>query len=199
MRLMLLIISFFWSSCLFSQSIFAKYYQNRCEFQTDGSGNSLGMKIKLSVPCDWKAQDGDRPNTIKKFSVGLGDTSIGSIVMVIKKMEGSITKEDLKILTSRASLLEMYKESCDTIISAKQTIIDGIHCGEVIYRLDTERASILLSLYTISYQFFYKDKSILINYSIGSTQRSNYEKHIKDFTLFARGLALNTVIINQWK
>ena len=45
---------------VFSQETPATFWNNRCDFKTDGTGKSLGLKIKFSVPCAWKQADGER-------------------------------------------------------------------------------------------------------------------------------------------
>jgi hypothetical protein len=44
---------------------------DKCTFETDGTGKSVGLKIKIAYPCSWTQADGERPHVVKKIFMDL--------------------------------------------------------------------------------------------------------------------------------
>nr|MBA2583823.1 hypothetical protein [Bacteroidota bacterium] len=163
----LLIIVLLCTQILFAQETPATFWNNRCDFKTDGTGKAMGLKIKLSVPCDWKQADGERPHIVKKFLYNSGVTSAIS-TLTIRKMPGSPTKSEIAEMFTQKGLKELT-EDLGTFISGRKLKVDGLDCGEVAFKMTREHPVGTLYLYNMYYYFIYKDKMIVLGYATGST------------------------------
>lgn len=187
----------FLSNSIFGQDSASVFWRNRCDFKTDGSGKSLGLKIKLSVPCAWTQADGERPHVVKKFTYVAGKSSAIS-TLTIKKMPDVPSKAEIDELFSQKGL----KDFCDdnsTFISGRKIKIDGQDCGELTFKMTKEATIGTLYFYSIEYFLVYKDKIIVLGYLVGSTSDDKASKMFEDYKTLFRGLAGSTVLISKWE
>ena len=59
----------------------------RQRYQTDGSGKSQGIKLKLQLPRSWVAKEGERPHIVQKW-VSEGGTGMANILLQVRDAEG---------------------------------------------------------------------------------------------------------------
>src|SRR5687767_2862403 len=124
----LLIIVLLCSKILFAQETPATFWNDRCDFKTDGTGKSIGLKIKLSVPCDWKQEDGERPHVVKKFSYNSGvNTAISTLT--INRLPKTPSKAEINETFTQSGLKEITAE-LGSFISGRKLKVDGLDCGE---------------------------------------------------------------------
>lgn len=181
----------------FSQETPATFWNNRCDFKTDGTGKSMGMKIKLSVPCEWKQADGERPHIVKKFLYNSG--AISTIAtLTITKMPGTPTKSEIAELFTQKGLKELTGD-LGTFISGRKLKVDGLDCGEVAFKMTRESPISTLYLYNMYYYFIYKDKMIVLGYAAGSSNDEKAKTMFDNYKTLFRGLAGNTVFISKWE
>jgi hypothetical protein len=193
----LLLIGVFFTQSLFAQETPAIFWNNRCDFKTDGTGKSMGLKIKLSVPCDWKQADGERPHVVKKFSYNSGvNTAIST--MTIYKMQVTPSKAEINEMFTEAGLKELSAD-LGTFISGRKLKVDGLDCGEVAFKISREHPVSTLYLYNMYYFFVYGDKMIIIGYATGSTTDEKAKTMFDDYKTLFRALAGNTVFISKWE
>jgi len=182
----------------YAQTSPENFWKHRCVFNTDGSGKSLGLKIRFSIPCEWEQIDGDRPHIVKKFSYSFADGSSIVQTLLVNKMPRSLTKEETNEMFTQSGLKEVGK-SLGTFISGRKLLIDGLDCGEVTFKFEKEAPIGKIYGYVIQYFFFYKNKMIVFNFGSGSssneTSKSIFETHK---TLF-KGIAGTMVFISKWE
>lgn len=193
----LLIFILLFSYKAYSQVTPSIMWQNRCEFNTDGTGKSLSLKIKLSVPCLWELQDGERPHIVKKFSYGFGENIIMS-ALSIKKMPVKPSKKEIEETFSKEGLKELSKD-LGKFISGRKLMVDGIVCGEVEYKMKREAPVATLYIQSIQYFFIYEDKIIILNYSVGSKSSEDATSLYNKYKQLFKGLAGSTVFISKWE
>jgi len=181
----------------YSQETPSTFWKNRCEFKTDGSGKSLGLKVKLSVPCVWKQADGERPHVVKKFSYSSGTNTVIS-TLTINKMVPPPSKAEVDEMFTPAGLKELG-EGLGTFISGRKVKIDGLDCGEVAFKITREHPVGTLYLYSFQYYFIYKDKMIVLGYGVGSTTDEKAKAMFDSYKTLFRGLAGSTVFISKWE
>ncbi|XVJ67175.1 MAG: hypothetical protein HEQ40_13780 [Lacibacter sp.] len=181
----------------YSQESPSTFWQNRCDFKTDGTGKSAGLKIKLSVPCSWKQADGDRPHVVKKFSYSSGANSAIS-TLTITKMPATPSKAEVDEMFTQAGLKELG-ESLGTFISGRKLKIDGLDCGEVTFKMTREHPVGTIYLYSFQYYFIYKDKMVVLGYAVGSSTDEKAKTMFDSYKTLFRGLAGNTVFISKWE
>src|SRR5690242_9302675 len=102
----LLVVLLFISNLIFAQETQTSFWQNQCDFKTDGSGKSMGLKIKLSVPCSWTEERGERPHVVQKFTHNSDNAAIVETLLVTKlpempskaELDNQLTQDGLKAL-----------------------------------------------------------------------------------------------------
>jgi hypothetical protein len=182
----------------YSQTTPESFWNNRCEYNTDGTGKSLGLKIKISVPCAWKQKDGDRPHIVQNFNYSFSEGSSLTQTLLVRNMPRKLSKAETNEMFSHNGLKEIG-ESIGTYISSRKLRIDGLDCGEIIYKMERENPIGHLFIYGIQYYIIYKDKMIILSFASGSlnyeTSKSIFETHQ---TLF-KGIAGTMVFISKWE
>jgi len=188
---------------LFTQTVFAQetpatFWNNRCDFKTDGTGKSLGLKIKFSIPCAWKQADGERPHVVKKFSYGFADGSSVMQTFTITKMPQTPSKAEVDEMFTQKGLKELG-ESLGTYISGRKLKVDGLDCGEITVKMTRENPVGTLYIYSLQYYFVYKDKMIVFGFSAGSTSDETSKSLFENYKTLFRGIAGTTVFLSKWE
>ena len=165
-----------------------------CSYETDGTGKSKQIKIKLSYPCDWEAKEGERPNIVQKFSSG-GK----SIMLLIKMVPDEVPNNQLKILLEPSTIREGLEDY--NVISVRKTIIDGLQAIEAIYDADTERPIGNMYQKMCQYTFLYKRYYINIVYGIAgmSADKASIKKDFDETLKGFQALSMKTVVLSQYK
>lgn len=194
----LFILFMIFSQSVFSQETPATFWNNRCVYKTDGTGKSLGLKIKLSVPCKWTQAEGERPHIVQKFSYGFEEGKSVIQSLTITKMPAEPSKKEIAEILTQSGLKELVSGT-GTFISGRKLKIDGIDCGEVILKLKRESPVATINIYFIQYYIFFKDKIINIAFGTGSKSESETKKLFDSYKTLFQGLATNTVILSKWE
>lgn len=194
----LFILFVIFSQCVYSQETAATFWNNRCEFKTDGTGKSLGLKIKLSVPCVWTQADGERPHVVKKFSNSFGGGKSITANLTITKMPYEPSQKEISEMFTQQGLKELGN-SLGTYISGRKLKIEGIDCGEIIYKIERQSPVAKVYIYAISYNIVYKDKFINLFYASGAGNNLDAKKLFDTYKFLFQGLATNTVILSKWE
>lgn len=192
-----IILLLIFSNSIVGQDSASTFWKNRCDFKTDGTGKSLGLKIKLSVPCAWNQADGDRPHVVKKFSYNAAGNSAIS-TLTVNKMPAIPSKAEIDELFTQQGLKELCADY-GTFISGRKLKIDGQDCGEITFKMTREATVGTLYLYSLQYFIIYKDKMIVLGYSVGSSTDDKAKGIFEDYKTLFKGLAGNTVLLSKWE
>lgn len=188
---------------LFTQTVFAQetpttFWDNRCEYKTDGTGKSLGLKIKLTFPCKWTQAEGDRPHVVQKFSYGLEEGKSIIQGFTITKMATEPSKKEIADMFTQSGLKELASAT-GTFVSGRKLKIDGIDCGEVIIKLKRETPAATICIRFIQYYIVFKDKLINLSFAVGSKDEIETKNLFDNYKTLFQGLATNTVILSKWE
>jgi hypothetical protein len=183
---------------VYSQESAATFWKSRCEYKTDGIGKSLGLKIKLSVPCKWTQAEGERPHVVQKFSYGFEEGKSIIQSLTISKMPAEPSKKEIAEMFTQGGLKELASGT-GTFVSGRKLKIDGIDCGEVILKMKRESPVATIYIYFIQYYIFFKDKIINIAFAAASKSESETKKLFDGYKTLFQGLATNTVILSKWE
>ncbi len=176
----------------------ASFLNNLCDFKTDGTGKSAGLKIKLSYPCMWLAEDGERPHVIKKFSYGIGNESSLVQVFSIHKMAAELSKKEIEAKLSQNGL-KGIANSIGTFISGRKLKIDGIDCGEIIVKSKKESPIATVNIYNLYYYIIYKDKTIILSFAVSALKASEAKSHFTIYKTLFQAIATKTIFLSKWE
>jgi hypothetical protein len=94
-------------------------------FKTKGHPKSKGTDWQIKVPKSWKAQEGDRPNIIQKFTSDFGDGK-QIIMLMVKDLDlpqgYKITKQELTELFTEKAMKEMVDKDSKYLSFTKMTL-----------------------------------------------------------------------------
>lgn len=190
--------------CFFNAHIFAQvspssFYADLCEYKTDGSGKSMGLKMKFSVPCGWEQADGDRPHIVTKFSYTFSEgESIGEVISV-NKMPATLSKKEINALYTKDGLKELSDGLGGTFISGRKLKIDGLDCGELTFKMTRQHPVGEIYIYSLYYYFIYKDKMIFLSFWTRSLEETTTKELFEKYKILFQGLAGHTIFLSQWE
>ncbi|MEO5991801.1 MAG: hypothetical protein ABIP68_09215 [Ferruginibacter sp.] len=176
----------------------ATFWKNRCEFKTDGTEKSAGLKIKLSYPCSWTQADGDRPHVVKKFSYSFGKGKSVIQTLMIKKIPPELSKKEIDEMLTQEGLKEIAS-AIGTFVSGRKSKIDGLDCGEVVINFRYESPVATVNVFIIQYYIPYKDKMINLSFAAGALTEIEAKELFSSYKTLFQGLASNTVILSRWE
>lgn len=180
-----------------AQNYPAEFLENTCDYKTDGSGKSLGLKLKLSVPCAWIQSDGDRPHVVRKFSKTIDNYTI-SHNFTVNKLEYTPDQAEVSELFSEEGLIEFSKDNSE-FISGRKLIIEGLTCGEVLSKVVRETTVGKVYGFNLQYLVIYKNYMIVLSYGLGSPSENTVDTQFDLYKPLFQGLAAKFVIISKWE
>lgn len=186
-------ISFLLTYCL-SFSSFAQ--DSICDFKTDGSGKSKGLKIKLAIPCSWEEREGERPHVVRKFTYTLSDTASALINLTITPDSQVISKKEANECFIESGLKEIAS-SFGTYISGRKIKIDGNDAGEIIVKSERILPLGHAHMYSICYFFYYKNLYVVLMYAINSLSEVKSKTYFDKNIFLFKALATKTVILSK--
>jgi hypothetical protein len=170
---------------------------NDCYFNTEGSEKSLGVKIKIEYPCEWKQMDGMRPNVIKNFVLDKLDYSISS-TLSIKTLPDGMTKEDVDQVLEKVNI-EKAGLSLGEFLDGKKTNIDGLPTAEIHVRSVKDTPLGKLYINALYYYIYYKDKLIVLSYLSGSKDEPKSKDIFSENQFQFKKLATQLVVMSQYE
>ncbi len=185
------------TSFCFSQESPSALMNNLCKFETDGTGKSLGLKIKFVFPCLWEGMDGNRPHILKKFNYSIDGNSIRQII-TIRDIQGSMSQRDIALMLSSEGMRNSI-EGLGTYLNSRKITIDGIETGEITYKAEQESAIGRFYMYCLYYIFIYDGKLISMTFFANSTTDLKAEELFNKYKLLFYLLAGKTIVISQWE
>lgn len=196
--ILLLLVSVFLCLNVSAQDSPADFWRNHCDFKTDGTSKSIGIKIKFSYPCSWKQEEGDRPHIVKKFTYNLGKGKSLIQTLTIKKMIGEPSKNEIAEMYTQKGLKEIASK-VGTFVSGRKLKLDGIDCGEIVIKMKRESPIATFYIYIIQYFLVYKDKVINLSFASGAISENLARTTFATYKILFQALASNTVILSQWE
>jgi len=196
MKLVLVSLFIIYSTATYSQDTIQKIVDNKCQYKINGTGNALGIKMQLNIPCEWDSLNEDRPHQIRSFSYKVKEGNYLAAILTLTKTGYTPTKKELETV----NFDEFFKgESWGQLISTKKVIIDAMQCTEAKSFIKMNLPQGETYQYLISYLMIYKDYFIVITYK---TMAFSNESSLSLFTEYERlfkTLASGTILYNNWK
>mgnify|MGYP000858809170 FL=1 len=172
----LLIVFITISATCFSQS------KDICEHTTEGNPNANTLKLKITVPCEWKSEYLNVPFGVGKF-VYTRSGLMATLSLVIGNIDAATTdKEAQELLTE--SGLRILTKGATQYGNTRKLKINGVNGDEIILK-NTDRGKIF---YSIQDYFIYNRKLVLIQYTVASKNTEDF----KTWQPFFNSLLQNT-------
>lgn len=164
-----------------------------CRFQSDGSGKAEGLKISISYPCSYIAQDGIiDPNTIKKFSKDKGKMVIMLGADVIPDEAITDFRKDFNQASfSRQLSLMGSLETTDSVIIQSTPFIEAVYTTE-----DVDAFGNTFFTKYLSYYGHYKNYFVMLMYAAHAASKKEVEIEFGQWLQPFRALAKETHFIN---
>ena len=165
--------------------------QDYCSFSTDGSGKSIGMKIKMFYPCSWTNKDINDTRTIKNFTSTYKNDCITTSNLILIPTPQLLNKEQFEFSMSTPQLTKMMKGKGE-VQEIHRLNFDNFDGAEIYVK--TMNSGFY---YYSVYYYMYSNKGLMVlNYFIGSESDnkavSEFNKNIRMF----RKLAQKTTLLN---
>lgn len=196
MKLVLVSLFIIYSTATYSQDTIQKIVDNKCQYKIDGTGDALGIKMRLSIPCEWDSINEDRPHQIRSFSYKVKEGNYLAAILTITKTGYTPTKKELETV----NFDEFFKgESWGQLISTKKVIIDAMQCTEAKTFIKMKLPQGETYQYLISYLMIYKDYFIVTTYKTMTFSNESSLSLFNEYERLFKTLAAGTILYNNWK
>jgi hypothetical protein len=168
-------------------------------FSSKGNIKAKGVHFHLDVPQSWLAKEGDRPNIVQKFISQNGHGFAMALVLVLELPGMNISEEDIKELSRSDESKEMLPKNSQLIKSGFIKIdgLPGIYQEYKIRQLQIDKE---LLMHIIGYSVYYKNKLIVIQCSVASSDdEKNVDAIFMKYKELFKSIAGSLVVHNQWK
>ncbi len=131
-----------------------------CYFQTDGTGKSLGIKMKIGYPCTWQTRSKDHPGMVQQFYIPDGKFGLSLFINDLP-LGSKLDKE-----TMEAMMKEM-----GTVVSVKDIKIKGRNVIETMVEGSFESPMGIVYSNLRDYSFLHNGKAISFGFSSESENK----------------------------
>ena len=178
------------------QDEFTSGFTNK--FKTKGHPKSKNTDWQIKIPKSWKAEEGDRPNIIQKFTsdYGSGNQSIALMVKEFSLPKGTkITNEDLNMLFTEDEMKKMSPTGSNFISFTKMTIDKNVG-GMIEFEQTIERLDIKVKIRLVQFMFIRDNKWYFLQCSVNTLKLNNdlsieLKKYLPLFKLVANSIVVN--------
>jgi len=171
----------------------------RVTYSTKNNPKAKGLEISLEYPISWKAEEGQRPNIVQKFT---GFDDLKNPVQILLLIKDIPINE--KIPQNKREILNTIKDIVNTsggsYIESGSTKIENEDAYWVIFNQITERANLRLRAKILMYIFFYNNKYIHFQCIIGGiTSDSTIDKRFKDYIPVFQLIMNSIIFTDKWR
>lgn len=139
------------------------------QFSTAGHAKAKGLSVEVKVPMSWMAREGNRPNIVQFFKAEYGRSDASMLIGIreIPLPKGmKVTQKDIDAMFTAASLKDFVPEG-GVMLESKPIILEGQKGGMLVYEATAGRLELTITMRTLSYMVFYKNRLISIEFSVG--------------------------------
>ena len=170
--------------------VFSFSPSNFCEYSSKGLSNSNGLNIKIYAPCDWATSNKETQFDVinLKYS-GLKELATAALIIAdlgLNEKEGSA-------LISTNGIKKLTKDRGNFVYS-KLFNLKGIKGGQIIKNTVMPVENGTFYFYTVSNYFWYKNKIVNIQYTVGGRNnefKKRYNSYIELFEIMLKKTEFN--------
>lgn len=163
-----------------------------------------GIKMKISYPASWKAEEGNRPNILQKFS-GNPSPIMDVVTLTTRSLQApynrELTIDEKNSVLSKDSVKDILPDGSE-MLSHKITKIDGEVCAMIEFHLLSERVGIKIGQKGIIYVIPRPGTLLLVQCSaIGNATNGlagieAYYERIKNLYLL---IGSSCIFVDKWE
>lgn len=141
----------------------------RQRYETDGTGKSQGIKLKLQLPRSWLGKDGERPHIVQKW-VSENGTGLESIMLSIRDTEGyKPTNKNMKDFVNSGEVKSTVPEGA-TFVAAGNFNLEMKTGYWMQTTMSIERAGMKMYQDALIYQLPFRGKWIGVQCFVGGQE-----------------------------
>ncbi|MBX3291369.1 MAG: hypothetical protein KF881_00595 [Acidobacteria bacterium] len=169
-------------------------------FSTEGHSKAKGLTVEIKVPMSWMSREGNRPNIVQFFKAEYGRSDASMLIEIreiIPPKGKKVTQRDLDAMFTPTNLKVFVPEG-GVVLESKPIILEGQRGGMLVYDVTAGRLDLTLTMRTLSYMVFYKNRLISIQFSVGGLMQDRTKliaQFVKTRPLF--NMIANSMIIRD--
>lgn len=163
--------------------------QQMCAFTTNGSAAAQGLKIKFSVPCQWKSE-GSSSKYLQEYEYEDGDAAITEMIKIDKPAK-PITPGRIDELIA-ADAYKNLRGKDGTFLWGTKLKVDGQDCAEVALKVKKTVMFTTLHMYIMRYMLYHKNKAVTVNFMVAAESDEDAKKCFNNYKTTFRNLITAT-------
>lgn len=164
-------------------------------FSSSGHSKAKGLSVDIKVPMSWISREGNRPNIVQFFKAEYG-RSDASMLIGIGNFEPPrgvrVTQRDIDAMFTPANIRGMAPDGA-VVVESKPITLEGLKGGMLVYDATAGRLDLSISMRTLSYTIFFKNRLVSIEFSVGDLT----ENRARAVELFTKYRPLFMMIANS--
>lgn len=179
-----------------------EYFDNYIfRYSSINNSKAKGLNFHIDFPMSWVAKEGNRPNVVQKF-VSQNGHGFALAIILVNNLDGitNVSESDVKELLNPQYLKKLLPKN-SRLISSGFISIDNLPGIFQEYKDYNQQLDDKIILHTISYDLFYKNKKISLQFSVGSSadRENEIDKLFSTYDALFKLIARNFVLKTQWK
>ncbi len=169
------------------------------EFFTNESAKSKGLDIKLKYPRSWKAENGDRPHVIQKFTSDNGHGLETALIMIMELKEG-YSQSEINYLLTEEEVKKQLPENSKVIDIETDIFVGNVKATSITSYQIQQQMEFELGIFSKTYLLYYDNYQVVLMFSSGSISDQYddiYNRYQANEKLFWR-IANNLVILSKY-
>jgi len=167
-------------------------------YKTKNHSKSKGTDWQLEIPLSWKAEEGDRPNIIQKFTNDCGD-GFQIIMLMVQNLPPencNLTDDQIELLREESAIKSMIPKNSE-FISYTKISIESYKGGMIIFESIKTRLDLTIKMRCCMFFFLTDDMMYQIMCMVSSDDNKKDLSKEMDISLPLFKSVVNTIVINN--
>lgn len=173
------------------------------KYSTKGHSKSKNTDWQIKIPKSWKAEEGERPNIIQKFTSDYGNGN-ESFMLLVNELDLPVgykmTNEELNRFFSEKEMNTLMTTTNRKFISFTKMTIENNIGGMVECEQTSERMGVQIKMRLVQFMFIMDNKMYILFCSVSSSNISiDLGVEMKKYLLLFKQVANSSVLRDQYK
>lgn len=167
-------------------------------YVSDNPKKSKDVDFSLHVPMSWSSQEANRPNIVRKFISQNGHGLEYAVILVYDFPGGeSLTAADIKSSVNQKEMKEALPPDAN-LKNYGFFILETLPGYWQHYTLAAERINFKLTMETVTYTLFYRNKLIQIQFATSDLDEKKLDEKFKKFKPLFEAMANSFVLTDLY-